>query len=105
MPNATSPYTVRFPDGYDAYVEHEHYSKGYLADVTVCLADGRSFELFFVDAVRLRQDLEERGRRGNAYFAVPNMVVLEQVTAAEVSRAVDGLVKEGFFDELGPTLD
>ena len=50
MSAQTSPFTVVFPEWYDARLEVETPSKGYLGDVEVHMGDGRRYD--YVVALR-----------------------------------------------------
>ena len=100
--NRTEPYEVVFPDDYDAYSEYEHKCKGYLPDVTVRLADGTQYTMFFIDIIRLQQELENNIRLGMNFVAEGNMVVLPEISTEQIKSAVATLVQQDFFSELGP---
>ena len=74
-------FRIEFPDGYDERSEFETPLKGYLRNVVVHLENGLRYKLFFIDPVRLRQDLEEEAKAGRGYYAEPGMVILPEVTA------------------------
>jgi hypothetical protein len=95
-------FVLEFPPDYDAQAEYETPSRGYLGGVIVRLEDGTRYQLFFIDPVRLQQEL--MGQIGDAqpYFWEPNMVVLPQVTTETIRVAVDGLVKDRCFESLNP---
>ncbi len=95
-----SPFTVVFPDWYDERAEFEAPAKGFLPDVEVRLEDGSRHRLFFIDPIRLQQDLEEEARAGRPYFAEPGMVVLPEVTTASIREAVAGLWRDGYFSRM-----
>jgi hypothetical protein len=102
MSTLTERYTVHFPEDYDAQSEYETPSRGYLSEVVVELEDHSRYKLFFIDPVRLQQDLAGEIELGQPYFAEPNLIVLPQVTTASVRQAVEGLVREKFFQHLKP---
>jgi hypothetical protein len=102
MSTAATPYTIIFPEGYDAPSEYETPSRGYLSHVVVRLDDGSRYQMFFIDPVRLGQELADDTQRGHPFFAEPNLIVLPEVTTESVRTAVAGLVKEGFFQHLKP---
>jgi hypothetical protein len=54
--------------------------------------------VFFYDAVRLAQDLEEEAKAGRPFIAEPGLIVLERVTLANMEKAVRELYAQGFFD-------
>jgi hypothetical protein len=49
-----APFTIIFPERYDARCTYETPSKGYLSDVEVRLEDGSCCKLYFTDPVRLQ---------------------------------------------------
>ena|SRR5579872_6206202 len=102
MPTEVVPFTVVFPEWYDARLEHETPSKGYLSDVEVRLEDGSRYRLYFIDPVRLAQNLEDDSQAGRAYYAEPGLVVVPEVTTQAVRAAVSGLFTDGFFRQLKP---
>jgi hypothetical protein len=95
-------FTISFPDGYDGRLEFETPSKGYLRDVMVHLDDGSSYKLFFIDPIRLQQDLQADVANGREHYAQPGMVVLPEVTTESIQKAVAGLLRESFFEQLKP---
>jgi hypothetical protein len=102
MSTQTSIFTVVFPEWYDARLEFETPSKGYLGDVEVHMGDGRRYKLYFVDPVRLQQTLEDDVQAGRNYYTEPGLVVLPEVNTQAVRDAVGGLVRDGFFRHLRP---
>lgn len=95
-------FTIAFPEGYEERLEFETPSKGYLRDVVVHLEDGSSYRLFFIDPVRLEQDLQIEAANGREYYTEPGLVVLREVTTATIRKAISGLWREGFFHSLKP---
>jgi hypothetical protein len=91
------PFSIVFPDWFDDRAAFEHEGKGYLGDVEVHLADGRLYRLFFMDPVRLAQDLEEYVKLGKPYLSEPNLVVVPAVTTPAIRAAVAGLLADGAF--------
>jgi hypothetical protein len=102
MSTDLEPFTIRFPEYYDERLEFETPSKGYLPDVVVSLEGGLSYKLFFIDPIRLRQDLEADAETGREYYAEPGMVVLPEVTTEAIRKAVAGLWRDGFFQHVKP---
>jgi hypothetical protein len=95
-------FTIEFPDWYDQRAEYEASCKGYLPDTVVLLADGTRFKLYFIDPVRLGQDLEADTEQGRPYLAEPGMVVIPEVTTEGIRKAVAGLFRDGLFQHLKP---
>jgi hypothetical protein len=93
---------VTFPDDYDEQSEFETPSRGYLSDVVVRLGDGSCYRLYFIDPIRLQQNLADEAQAGRAYFGEPNLVVLPEVTTPTIREAVQGLCRAGYFQHLKP---
>jgi hypothetical protein len=91
--------TVLFPADYDAQSEFETPLRGYLSEVEVEL-EGLRYRLFFIDPVRLEQELKSNIDSGHPYFAEPNLIVLPEVTTQAIKNAVAGLARDGFFESL-----
>jgi hypothetical protein len=102
MPAPVSPCSVVFPSWYDAQLEYETPSKGYLGDVEVRLEDGSRYRLYFIDPVRLQQTLEDDARGGRPYFTEPGLIVLPEVSTEAIRQVVPRLVEEGYFQHLKP---
>lgn len=100
MSTQTTPFTICFPQWYDARCEYETPLKGYLSDVEVRLVDGSCYQVYFIDPVRLQQTLEEDAASGRPYYAEPGMIVLPEVTTQAIQQAVHGLLRDGFFRHL-----
>jgi hypothetical protein len=102
MSAMTDQHTILFPEGYDEQREFETPAKGYLPEVVVRLEDGSRFQLFFYDPVRLQQDLMEAAKWGKCCLAEPNIVVVPEVTTESIRKAVEQLVREGYFQYVKP---
>ena len=75
----------------------EATDRGYLAGVSVELADGSRHPVFFYDPVRLVQELEDDTKRGRAFIAEKGMIVVNDVTLDSMTAAVRELARQGFF--------
>jgi hypothetical protein len=89
---------LHFDYEYDDRLAYEVRSRGHLGGVTVELAEGSRHPVFFYDAVRLAQDLEEESRLGRPFIAEKGMIVLNEITLETMTAAVTALVKQGFFE-------
>jgi len=98
----TTPFTIFFPEWYDARCEYEAPHKGYLPDVEVRLEDGSRFKLYFTDPIRLQQTLADDVALGRPYYTEPGLVVLPEVTTQAIRQAVPGLLRDGYFRHLKP---
>jgi len=96
----TTPFTIVFPEWYDARCEQETPFKGYLSDVEVRLEDGSRYKLYFTDPIRLQQTLDEDAASGRPYYAEPGLVVVPEVTTQAIQQAIPGLLRDGFFRSL-----
>jgi hypothetical protein len=72
--------------------------KGYRNDVFVETPDGKIYEVFFYDPVRLTNDLGD-----GVYLAQPGLIVLNTVNETSIEKAVIDLWQRGYFDYLKPT--
>jgi hypothetical protein len=102
MATVEKPVTVVFPADYDAQSEFETPFRGYLSDVEV-ESEGRRYRLYFIDPVRLAQELKANIDSGRSYFAEPNLIILPEVTTDTIKNAVEGLARDGFFQQLKNT--
>ena len=92
-------YSIIFEDDTDI-AEYEAINKGYRKDVTV-LIDDRRFKLYITDIVRLHQDVDLEIEENGYYQNEPNIIIVKEVSKAEIEKTIDALYKGGFFDELG----
>lgn len=96
--------TIEFPPDYFDRGEAETPSKGWLP-LTVRIGSER-YRLTFYDPVRLQQSLNDALENDSAvHFTDPGLVLLPEVTTANIRRAVADLVNDGFFDTLRPCND
>ena len=102
MSTLAKPFTIHFPEDFDAQSEFETPSRGYLSDVIVEMKDGQRYKLFFYDPVRMRQDLEAEISAGKPCLAEPNVILLPEITIENIEKAVQRSWQDGFFDELKP---
>src|SRR5690242_7942232 len=86
-----TPFTIVFPEWYDARCEQETPLKGYLSDVEVRLEDGSRFKLHFTDPARLQQTLEDDAATGRPYYTEPGLVVLPEVTMQAIQQVIPAL--------------
>jgi hypothetical protein len=98
-----SSYKVNFPEFYDELAAFEIESKGFLDGVLVEFSDGRRYLLSFRDQWNVQLDHDASGVTGSGVrlLGVPNLVIVEVVSRANVLGAIDVLIEVGFFDRLG----
>lgn len=102
MSDGPSGYEVEFPEGYFGQLEEDTPARGWL-EVTVRAPDGKTrYRLAFYDAVRLKQTLDDYAEQGQVHCAEPNLVLLTEVSTANVHQAVAALTREGYFDQIKP---
>jgi hypothetical protein len=92
---------IIFPEGFDARWEAELPDKGYIEDVVAELACGTRYALSFIDPTRLKQELDIETRSGRPFYAVPNLVLIPEVTRAAIEQATQELVLEDYLERLG----
>ena len=97
MPAHVNPFSVVFPDWYNECAAYEAAAKGWLHGVEVHLDDGSRIQLEFYDPVRLQQTIDDDLHAGRTCFAIPGLIVIPDVTTAEIQRAVAELFEAGFF--------
>jgi hypothetical protein len=93
-----------FGTPFDDRAQFEARSAGYLSDVLVELRDGATYAVVFYDCARLAQDLEYEVSTGRMCVADLGMIVLPEVTLANMRAAVERLTAEGYFNGLKPRL-
>jgi hypothetical protein len=101
MSTHVQPFTIKFPEGYDAQAEFEAPFRGYLPDVIVQLEDSSQRRLSFIDPARLEQSLSSNAQSGRAYYAEPGLVILPEVSTEAIQKAVHGLWEDGYFTRSG----
>jgi hypothetical protein len=86
---------IEFKYGFTEVDEFEMPMKGYRGDVIAKCPNGKNYELYFYDPVRLAQDLEVE----EIMFEV-GLTIVKDVTKENIEKAVAKMWKEGFFDKL-----
>lgn len=90
------------PEWFDERMEDEAPMRGYLSHLQAELENGERYLLFFIDSIRLNQELEMQTKSGRPYFAEQGMVVLPEVTVEKAKEVLKQLLKNGFFERLKP---
>ena len=80
--------------------EFESYNKGYRNDVIVIIQE-KKYYLNIIDYNRLSQDYDNETKNGGKYLNVPNLIIVKEVTKAEIEETIIELEKIGFFRKLG----
>jgi hypothetical protein len=88
-----------WPEGFDERAEVEAGWRGYLSHARVQLDDGRVFPVYFIDPVRLQQDLEAAQP---SMIAEVGLIVLPEITRTAMEAAVTFLAPRGFFEYFRP---
>jgi hypothetical protein len=73
--------------------EWEVTAKGYYPEARMTVS-GKQYRLNFYDAVRLGQEIQSELERGRDFF-VPNLVIVQSVTRADMERAARELALSG----------
>ncbi|MCR5254943.1 MAG: hypothetical protein K6D96_03355 [Acetatifactor sp.] len=82
--------------------DFEAINKGYRKDVIVVIDDKR-YKLYITDIIRLHQDFDSEIEETGIYQNEPNTIIVREVGKDEIEKTIDGLIKDGFFDNLGYT--
>jgi hypothetical protein len=93
---------LTFKYGWDEKDEVETLRKGCRSDGIVSLSDGTTYSVYFIDPVRLQQDLEEEVELGSPFLAPPGLIVIPELTRSAMENAIAQLWKRGYFDALKP---
>ncbi|MCB9765957.1 MAG: hypothetical protein H6739_39650 [Alphaproteobacteria bacterium] len=99
MPTTPQPRLV-FTTPFGERDAHECETRGFCDLAQAEFPDGSFVPLVFYDLVRLEQEMQARSERGQTWLAVPGLVVLPRVTRERMARAVEGMYREHFFDEV-----
>ena len=76
---------------------------GYRGDVVVELADSEAFPVYFYEPDAVREELVARGNSGFGQFvAEPGLVVIPEITLANMKSSVLALIEVGYFSHLRP---
>ncbi|WP_164010812.1 hypothetical protein [Pyxidicoccus trucidator] len=71
--------------------------RGYRSHVWAEFDDGTHCRLTFFDVTRLAQTLEDERRAGRPFLIEPGLIILTEVTLANMEAAARALTSEGFF--------
>ncbi len=99
LSNMTYP-ILHFREPFDDYVAWEVKLKGWYNGVTVEMENGSKYDVFFYDPTRLAQDLESETER--SYVAEVAMIVIPEITEANMRAAIQRLYEERWFDGFQP---
>jgi hypothetical protein len=99
--NANNYPKIIFPEGFNEQNLFELPSKGWV-NIKVLLSDNISYSIFFIDPIRLQQDLDDILRSGEPCFAEPGLVILPEVTDDTIRASIQFLWRTNFFTNLKP---
>jgi hypothetical protein len=88
---------LSFEGSFDERDKAEALMRGYRSHVWAELNDGTRHRLTFYDIIRLSQTLEDECASGRKFFTEPNLIVVPEVTLANMEAAARTLALEGFF--------
>jgi hypothetical protein len=88
-----------FEGGWDEREAEEALVRGYRSHMWAELDDGSRHRLTFYDVMRLSQTLEDERRDGRQFFTEPGLVIVPEVTLANMEAAARTLAVEGFFPQ------
>ncbi len=71
--------------------------RGYLSHVIVSMADGSRYPVFFIEPVRLQQELEQSCRLGRHVFVEVGLVVVPRLDLDTLKAAIGELIERGYF--------
>lgn len=88
--------TILFNFDIDFFAD-EVEMKGYCDGVTVTLPNMFKYNVCFYDPVRLKQDIDDE-----LYIAIPNLIIITDVTKQNMEKAIYESWKDGFFNNIKP---
>lgn len=99
---------LTFREGWDLRDEVETPMKGYRSDGVVLAANGKKYPVYFIDPVRLQQELEAEIEAGTPFWAEPGLIVVPEVTREAMENAIKKLWHRGYFcsfDAIAPSAE
>lgn len=110
---------LTFKYGWDERDEVETPMKGCRSEGIVSLSDGKAYSVYFIDPIRLQQDLESEVEFGSSFLAPPGLIVIPELTRNAMENAIPSLRdatrtvsfanaqlwKQGYFDALKPNAE
>ena len=96
-------YELIFPEDYHGQWEEECRYKGWLSGVQVRLGQAEVYAITFVDKHRLAQMFDDQIAAGLNYLAEPALLIVAEVTRKNMEAAVEGLIKDHYFESLRPS--
>ncbi len=91
-----------FLGAFGAQEAYEAEARGYLSQAVAVVSPSHVVPLVFYDTTRLEQDLADEVAGGIGYIAGPGLIVVSEVTVAEIAAAIRRLQLEGFFNAFKP---
>ena len=79
--------------------------RGYRSDVTALLDDGNRYRVYFYDPIVLVQDFQYEVSKGASHPYLTEagaLIVVPEVNLEAMTRAVEALASQGFFDSFRP---
>jgi hypothetical protein len=84
-----------FQDGFD---EEDDRVRGYRSHVWAELDDGSRYALTFYSVARLSETLDYECSVGRPFFTEPGLIIVPEVTLANMEAAARALAAEGFLE-------
>jgi len=83
--------------------EYDLAPHGYRGDVVVEFANGETFPIYFYEPTAVSEVLESNAKWGFGRFvAEPGLVVIPEISLANMKSAVAELIETGYFSHLRP---
>lgn len=90
---------LTFKYGWEEKDDEETLMKGYRSDGIVQTLEG-DYPVYFIDPIRLQQDLEAETELGTPFLAEPGLIILPEITRENMENAVRQLWEQGYFNSL-----
>jgi len=90
---------LTFQYGWSEKDDEETPMKGYRSDGVVETSEGK-YPVYFIDPIRLQQDLTAETELGTPFLAEPGLIILPEVTREGMEYAARQLWEQGYFESL-----
>ncbi|MEO7735552.1 MAG: hypothetical protein ABIY55_31650 [Kofleriaceae bacterium] len=97
MPGRTLARLI-FEDGFTELDAEDARDRGHRSHVYAELDDGALYQLTYYDLTRLAQDLEVDCGLGRRFLTEPGLIIIPEITLANMEAAARALAAEGFFE-------
>lgn len=88
---------IVLPDDSDDRCLTKATERGYLSHVIVSMHDGSRYPLFFIEPIRIQQDLDRLSKSPPGFLAEIGLVIVPDLDLATLKSVVRNLIDRGYF--------